>query len=191
LGKFEEAYEVCQQALRIDSKLSQGHRTLGEISTKLGSISEAIRFYQEALTLDPTDVQVHASLALLLQQQSRPEDAVQILNQGLRLAPDHLDMANNLAWLLATSPIDDLRDGAESLRLAQRVCIVTGEQDANFLDTLAAAWAEVGNFNEAVKVIERAVELARTAGNEELAIVLSKRLRLYKSQQPFRDDHKP
>ena len=104
LGKFEEAFEVCQQALRIDSKLSQGHRALGEISARLGRVSEAIRFYQETLVLDPDDVQAHTDLALLLQQQNRPVEAVQILRQGLRIAPDHLDMANNLAWLLATSP---------------------------------------------------------------------------------------
>lgn len=66
---------------------------------------------------------------------------------------------NDLAWLLAVSPPDDVRNGAQALELAERACTATGYRDPRLMATLAAAYAEVGRFSEAVAIATKALDL--------------------------------
>ena len=67
---------------------------------------------------------------------------------------------NNLAWLLATCPNPDLRDGQRAMQLAQRACELTEWKEHNLLDTLAAAYAQLGEFDRAIDYQTKAIELA-------------------------------
>ena len=97
-----------------------------------------------------------------------------------------LAIANSLARLLATCPQEGLRDGTEAVELAERACELTGQRVPEILDTLAAAYAETGQFDRAVETAERAVELALQRGNAEFADQVKHRLQLYRAQQPYR-----
>ncbi len=92
-------------------------------------------------------------------------------------------MLNELAWLLATCPDDKYRDAKRSVELATKACELTGWRQWNNLDTLAAAYAETGNFTEAVKWQEKALELVPGQRKPEIA----HRLELYKSGTPYRN----
>jgi tellurite resistance protein len=93
---------------------------------------------------------------------------------------------NDLAWILATDRAAELRDGAEALRLAQRLAQITGTPNARFLSALDAADAEVGRFPDAIHAAEKARAVAIAAGETNLAQAAKKRLELYRSGQPFR-----
>jgi tetratricopeptide (TPR) repeat protein len=92
-----------------------------------------------------------------------------------------------LAWLYATYPEDAVRSGEEAIRLATRASNRTGNRNAEMLDTLAAAYAETGDYSQAVAVAERALAAARTAGNAPLAGEVEGRIELYRRGEPFRD----
>ena len=78
---------------------------------------------------------------------------------GTSLAPNQKELVwNNLAWVLSTSPKDDLRDGKRAVELAIKAAELTEYKEAYILSTLASAYAEVGDFDNAVKWSTKAVE---------------------------------
>ena len=114
------------------------------------------------------------------------ERAVRDYNKVIKLDPDSAWVCNNLAWILATCPEPRIRDGAEAVRLAERGCGLTDNRAPELLDTLAAAYAELGQFDRAVKTAEKAIQLVLAPGKEKLAKDIESRLKLYKAKRPFR-----
>jgi hypothetical protein len=96
-------------------------------------------------------------------------------------------MANQTAWTLATHPEPKFRNGTEALWLARQVCEATGHQRAEFLDTLAAANAEAGRFDEAVATGRKALARAQE-GCPNLVPGIQGRFRLYESRRPYREE---
>ncbi len=96
---------------------------------------------------------------------------------------------NGLAWLLATTPEEGLRDGSEALRLARQSLARarSGRPYAETLNTLAAAYAELGCYEEAVEAAGEALKQARTAGDRALADRIEARVHLYRQHGPNHD----
>jgi len=92
---------------------------------------------------------------------------------------------NDLAWLRATCPVAKMRDGKQACRYAQKACELTAWESAPCLDTLAAACAENGQFEEAVKWQMKAIEIAK--GRHDLDEIASLRLNLYKQRKPYQE----
>ena len=95
---------------------------------------------------------------------------------------------NNLAWVLATHPDPGLRNGEEAIRLVTAAVKAGSGNAASLLDTMAAAHAEQGHFDQAVGIAKKAIEIAEASGHRERAHRIESRLRLYESGQPFRDE---
>jgi spermidine synthase len=116
----------------------------------------------------------------------RTREAIQEYESALRVDPDYPSAQNNLAWLLATLAPADGGDAARAVSLARRACESTGYRLAAYLDTLAAAYAADGQFNEAVTTARKAIQLAQTRGESEVAKEIEARLELYRSGQAYR-----
>jgi protein O-mannosyl-transferase len=101
-------------------------------------------------------------------------------------SPDKPFLLNRLAWLLATSPEDDVRSGARAVELAEHSVSLTSRQDIMSLETLSAAYAEAGRFDEAVITGREALALAEKQGNRAMAEELARRIPLFESRQRFR-----
>lgn len=95
-------------------------------------------------------------------------------------------LLNNLAWVLATSPQEGVRDGQRSLELGRRAVELTEESEAHILSTLAAGYAETGDFENAIKWSEKAVQLGRENNDEQLE-QLEKELQSYRNEEPWRE----
>ena len=94
-----------------------------------------------------------------------------------------MEALNGRAWLRATCPDETYRDGAKAIEDATKACELTGWNDLYCLDTLAAAFAEAGQFDKAVECQEKAIELAPDDEKEDLGT----RHKLYQERQPYRD----
>ncbi len=92
-------------------------------------------------------------------------------------------MLNNLAWLLATSPDEKLRNGKRAIELATEGCKVTEYKQAHLLSTLAAGYAETGDFKTAIEWSKKSVELA----GEDIKENLTKELESYEAGKPWRE----
>ncbi|MBN2474796.1 MAG: tetratricopeptide repeat protein [Pirellulales bacterium] len=111
------------------------------------------------------------------------EEAIADYNQALKHKPQDPGILNNLAWVLATSPEDKLREGKRAIELATAACDVTDYKEAHILSTLAAAYAEMGDFKTAIKWSERGLEVAE----KEQIEPLTKELESYRAGKPWRE----
>jgi tetratricopeptide (TPR) repeat protein len=107
--------------------------------------------------------------------------------KALAINPDDAEVLNNMAWVLATTPDASIRNGEKAVEMAQRAVSLSGNSQPRTLATLAAALAETGRFSEAIKTVERALQLATGQGNVALANSIRVQLELYRSNLPFRD----
>jgi tetratricopeptide (TPR) repeat protein len=137
--------------------------------------------------LNPTNAEVLSCVAMALDRLGRVRDAVAEYQEALRYNPHALSALNNLAWILASDPNPDVRDGKESVRLAEAACRRDGYKDATLVSTLGVAYAEEGRFAEAAEMANRAEAMARAAGNIELAGKNRQRAGLFRAGQPYRE----
>jgi tetratricopeptide (TPR) repeat protein len=130
------------------------------------------------------------SVVTRLQENFDDVDAVflEVLRVSSRriLGPKDPLMLNSIAWLQATCPGAEFRDGAKAVENAVKACELTNWKNAGFLDTLAAAYAEAGDFDEAIKWQNEAIKLLSQEG-EGPPPNMEKRLKLYQSGQPYRE----
>ena len=94
---------------------------------------------------------------------------------------------NNLAWMLAANSDTQIRNGQEAVKLAERACRLTNDEQPFYLVTLAAAYAEAGDFKNAIIAAEKARDIARKAGLETLEQQNEKRLEYYRARQPYHE----
>ena len=139
----------------------------------------------KVVQLDPNSASAHVVLAEVLAGDGRTNEAITHLKETLRLRPDWVGPMNNLAWILATHKDSKLRNPDEATRLAQRACELTSYENPGLLDTLAAAYAAEGRFSEAVTTAEKALELAKSSGENQMAEEIQNHLQLYKAGQPY------
>lgn len=182
----EQAIEHYRAALKIDADSAKAHNLLGVALLRKEEVNEAIPHLRRALALDQEYVAAHKHLALALEQKERFGEAISHYRVAANLRTDDYEIYNNLAWLLATCPDDHLRDGSEAVRLAERACELTRGRVVNCIGTLAAAYAEAGDFSEAVATAERARQAAADEGLSGLELDLAERASLYKSRRPSR-----
>ncbi|MFM8892486.1 MAG: tetratricopeptide repeat protein [Planctomycetia bacterium] len=107
------------------------------------------------------------------------------LERALTLMPEDSGVLNNLAWLLATSPDDDLRDGKRAVELARKACEVTEWKEPHIISTLAAGYAEAGDFDEARKFSRQAVDA--DGSPPEVKRQLEGELASYEAKKPWRE----
>jgi Flp pilus assembly protein TadD/thiol-disulfide isomerase/thioredoxin len=181
-GRERDAVQHFQSLLAIQPDSARGHFGLGDAYLKQGELSRAIAAFQTALRYDEQHAETHFRLALALEKQGHFAEAIRHYRAGLTLTPTCIEAANNLAWLLATSGDEILRDGAEAVRWADQCARATSFENPGVLDSLAAAYAEQGQFAEAVKWQHEAVRLAPTSRQTEFR----SRLALYQSGMPHR-----
>jgi spermidine synthase len=139
-----------------------------------------------ALQASPSDAKGHLNLALALLERGRTDEASAHFQKALELAPDKPQVLRTVAWTLATCPQASVRNGAKAARLAQRANDLTGGKNPVMLRALAAAFAEAGRFGDAMSAAQKALELARAAGQQDLAARLDGDLKRYREGLPLR-----
>ncbi len=185
-GKFAEAQSHFQAALQIKPSDAEIHRSFASALAEQGKKEEAVAHLREAVRLGP-DVETRLQLTALLHETGRAREAVEQCRQVLAIQPDSTEALNNLAWLLATCPDDTVRNGAEAVRVAERACRLTKYQEVVPLGTLAAAYAEAGQFNEAVATGEKSLRLATAAGDARFVALNRRLLEFYRAGKPWRE----
>jgi tetratricopeptide (TPR) repeat protein len=183
-----EAYrKATDRHLAMAAYLKLGWRSqaLKDQLRKLKDQPGTVAAFQRAIELDPGDFLGRYILGQIYQHQGRYVDAEQAYLGASKAQPAWAPACDSLSWLLATCPDDKARDGKRAVEYATTACERTGWKDPFCLDTLAAAFAEAGQFEEAVRYETRALDDPALKG--DLRMAAKRRLELYRQNKPFRD----
>jgi tetratricopeptide (TPR) repeat protein len=185
--QFDEALALYEAALRGDPRDAQTHLRAAELLLVLSRRSDALPHFQAVVDLRPKLELGYQGVAQCLRGLRRYAEAVGLLQAGLVQAPDGVALKNMLAITLAAAPDASLRDGPRALRLAEEVCQATEYKNPQALDTLAAALAEVGRFDEAARTARQAEALAKAARDDRAAQASAGWAAGYEQKRPRRD----
>jgi protein O-mannosyl-transferase len=195
-GQLDEAISHYRQALSIRSNsgqarhylgLARTHSNLGSVLLRKGQIDEAIAECEAALKLRPAYADAHTNLGNALLQRGFVEQAIVHYEQALQTAPASAPALNNLAQIFATYHDARFRNGSRAIVLAEQADQFSGRKNPVFVRTLAAAYAEFGQFNKAIDAGERALKLSIAQGDSVLANDLRLDLDLYRVKLPPRE----
>jgi tetratricopeptide (TPR) repeat protein len=184
--RFDEAIEHLTRALVIGPDSAEVQKNLGLALAEKGQVDDSIPHFERAIALSPRMAEAHAYLGTVLIMKGNRMEARAEWRVALQSDPDNVRVLNNLSWLLSTAPEPALRSGAEAVRLASHGVELTHGQDPMLLGTLAAAYAEAGDFDKAVATERQAVDTAGSLGNSQLVALLNSRLVLLRQQKAIR-----
>jgi len=182
----DEATPHLKKALDLGPETAELQQTLGTALAEKGKIEEAIPHFERALQISPNMVEAHSYLGMALVMKGQRAEGLAHWRQVLKKDPDHLRVLNDTAWLLATSSDATLRNGKEAIPLAEHAVQLTSAREPALLGTLAAAYAEAGEFDKAMEMEQRATDLASQQGKARLAATLGERMALFQAKQPIR-----
>lgn len=189
--QYDRAVEALTRAAQADPGSRRAFATRGLCRRDRGELDKALADFDEALRLDPGYTFARNIRAGVLFQKGEADKAVAEwktvvaeYTREVETSPADEAAHNDLAWLLATCPAEQLRDGAGAVKLALRANELGRGKTANSLDTLAAAYAEVGEFDKAVASQKKALELKDPGYDHESG---QRRLDQYRRRQAHRD----
>jgi len=186
-GRLSEAIGHYEKAIKLRPDYGDPYFNLGSVLFQQGRTDEAIAQWQKALATQPNDASFHTALGDAFLQRGLQKDAIAEYEHAARISPHDPMARNNLAWLLATSSDASVRDGNRAIEVAEQSVQLSGGKDPNYLRTLAAAYAEVGQFSEAIATAEQAMQIASVQGKSKLATILENEVIVYRAHTPLRE----
>jgi len=152
-----------------------------------GDYDNAIAHYGDVIRQDPENAPAYYNRSLAYLAAGDFEKAIADLSDVIRINPRDVAAYNNLAWLRATCPDARYRDGEQALENARKACGLTNWKAAGCLDTLAAAYAQAGDFEQARRWQANAIDLVAV---EKDKAELRARLEFYQRNEPYREQPK-
>ncbi len=187
-GKFQEAIDPLRKSLDLKPADGSAHLVLGTVLSGLGHRKEGREHLFESARLHPVNVQ---AVDLVARGDSaldggRLLEAVGEYRRAVETSPEYVPALLSLASVLAACEDDSVRSGQQAIDLAYRAGKATGPLDPYVLAVLAAAYAEAGQFGQALPIAEQALQLAQQEDSKELSERLHGQLLLYQAQKPYR-----
>ena len=187
LGDDDERFEILTRVIELSPETAPAYSDLAHIVFKRGDPAEAERLLAASLSIDPCTASPRATLAYLAAKRNDRARHLQVLKEGIDQCPREDGIFNNYAYALATNPDAEHRDGNEALRIAKQITQGEAGRRPDYLDTLACAHAESGDFASAVRVGEQALALLEAAGNPELIEESKTHLEQFRAGRPVRE----
>ena len=180
----EQALGYFTDQIRENPSAAENWSNRGALWNSRGEFNNAIRDLTQAIRLDPKFASAYTNRGNAWSQKGKFDDALRDYSDAMRLDPSDANSFNAAAWLRATCSNKDYRNGKRAVLHATTACELSAWRGSDTIDTLAAAYSELGDFKSAIQWQEKAIELA-TEDSEKQEMRL--RLVLYKKGAPYRD----
>ena len=188
--RIDEAIIHYQKAIAIWPDHFLARYSLGRAFVEKGELDTAIAHCRAALLIRPDDADCHTVLAAALDEKGETAEAIRHYEKALKIFPQSISALTNLAWLLATSPSESLRNGGKAVEIARQADQLSGGTNTVVLRTLAAAYAETGQFGKAIESARTAMQLARMHDDDSLTTELEQQIALYRLHMPYHETPK-
>jgi tetratricopeptide (TPR) repeat protein len=186
-GRLDEAIGHFRQAIAFRPDYPDAHYNLGTALFQKGDLDGAIAEWRTTLSIHPYDAGAHTSLGNALVQKGFLGQAADHYEKALQSEPDSILPLNNLAWVMSTGPDDSLRNNEIAVQLATKANQLAKENNPVFIRTLAAAYAQAGQFEKAIETARQAEGQADAQGLHDLAVQIQEDVDLYQRRMPLRD----
>lgn len=187
LDQSAEAIHDLSLALKVDpghDLAPLAHYIRGDLRRVAGDFESAIVDYDHAL-LGARSPEILYLRSKCYRNLGKPEQAIAGLRESIAINPDYIQALNGLAWILATWPSEEIRDGEHAVVHARHACELSDWKDPLLLDTLAAAYAESGDFQSARNYLDAAIQLMDDEIQVKSEVV--RKQKLYKANKPYRE----
>jgi tetratricopeptide (TPR) repeat protein len=182
--QLDKGLADLNRAIELDPKLMGAYATRGRIWYAKKDYARAVSDFDLAIKRQPQLAVLYLSRAEAQQRQGAYDKAIADYGEAVDIEPKNPLFLNNLAWLLATCKDGKYRDGKKAIETGTKACELTEWKEPGYLDTVAAAYAEAGDFTAAAKWQTKAIELIK---DEKEKDDYRTRLKLYEAKQPYRD----
>jgi tetratricopeptide (TPR) repeat protein len=184
-GQFDKAIEDLTQCLRLNPTNQMAYKTRAACYNAKSETKKEIQDWSDGLRISPEDATALALRGRAYCLVKKFAEALADYRKAIRIEPTNNLACNNLAWLHATCPISRFRDGKDAIKMAVKACELTDWKRWDWIDTLAAAYAEAHDFENAVKYEKQAM-LFDTISNEDRR-AMEQRISLYQRRVPYRE----
>ena len=183
-GRYDQAISDFCKALEISPMYAEAYYNRGVTYNRRGQSDQAILDFEKALEINPRLAEAYYSRGLVYDGKGQYDQAISDYNKAIEINPRFVNPYNEIAWLLATAKASHYRDGKKALELSLKACELSEWKTPNYLDTLAAAYARVGDFDNAVRWQKKVLESPEFS-NDKAA---QQRLNLYRSHKAWPPD---
>ncbi|MHC4926009.1 MAG: tetratricopeptide repeat protein [Planctomycetota bacterium] len=188
--KYTDAKKQFIKAVHFKSNDTFSFWNLGRTYMMLGEHEKAVEQFENALRINSDCVEAYYHLGRLYETTNRPQSALVQYQKAHERKPKLYQPVTRMIWILSTHPDSQIRDGRQALGLAEKFRDAP-RPPTEFLCSLAAAYAETGQFSQAVNHAERTLKAIKNSSDKEdteLSKILEASLKLYKNQHPYRSE---
>jgi tetratricopeptide (TPR) repeat protein len=186
LKDYDKAIADFAEAIRLDPQWASAYFSRANVFKARKDYDKALTDYDAAIRLDPKDPDAYFNRASTYRAMKQYAKAAADWSEVIRLDAEDAEAHDRLGWLLATCPDGKVRDGQRAVDHAGTASELTDGKSANYLATLAAAFAEIGRFDLAVKWQTRALDSPQYEREEGPSA--RQRLQLFENRKPYRED---
>lgn len=186
-GKRKEAIASLREAVKLGPDDQRAILRLAEALEADGQLEESLKVRLEIVTRWPELCEASRAASNLAGRLKDDQKAIEILQKALATCDYDPQVLNDLAWRYATSKHSQLRDGSKAVELARKASAIAEDDNPIFLDTLSAAYAEIGDFEKAIESAQRAQQMAAEHGIANVDAETTAHIELYRKQQPVRE----
>jgi tetratricopeptide (TPR) repeat protein len=169
------------QPKQDESRSAKFYNNRGIAFAEKGQYDQAISDFNQALEINPRYNKAYNNRGIVYRLRGQYHQAISDFNRSIAINPLDAEAYNNLSWLLATAKAPGFRNGKKAVELALKACGLSDWKNAEYIDTLAAAYARAGDFDNAIKWQERILESSRSAKTSEF----QQRLNFYREGKPW------
>jgi tetratricopeptide (TPR) repeat protein len=187
-GEIQNGIAEYQKALEIRSDDTEADNNLGYTLIRLGRVSDAIVYFQRTLQFEESyeaRSRAYYNLGYAFELDGMAAKAADCYQKAIQLQPQFIQAQISLAWILATWPEASLRNGSQAVALMEKANQLSSGKDPKVLRTLAAAYAEAGQFDDAIATAQEAIALARQNGETNVLEKNEGFLNFYLKHQPY------
>jgi tetratricopeptide (TPR) repeat protein len=185
-GDLAGGTSQLREALQLKPENAETKFNLALALNQQAEWSEAAGLFTDIMATHSSNPKAHYEFAVALAHLKRTREAMGEFAAALLIQPDFSDALDRLAWILSTDGNTNFRNGTEAVTLAERACDLAGRHDPVKLRTLAAAYAETGRFDAAIKTIQTAKELATQTNRPQLTSECAAMLESFQQSKPWR-----
>ncbi len=185
-GQYHIAISDYTKSIEIRPRDAKTYLNRGLAFEENGQYDMAMYDYNMAMELNPKFPEPYYNRGIIYAEKGRHDKAISDYTKAIELDPRFAEAYNNLAWLLATCPDERYRNGVKAVEMAEKAIESAEHITVNSLDTLAAAYAEVGRFEDAIATQTKKIDMLKGKSRTNEMAKSIERLEYYKAHKPWR-----